>query len=69
MMGSVSASGAPNGSRSHSEKRLSRCFRVFEVASEQHKTLAKTLKKGLIYLCKEAQHNGYIADEEIAFSS
>ena len=44
-----------------SEERLTRCFRVFEVASEQHQKVAKTLKRFISR--KGTKHNGYIIDE------
>ena len=49
-----------------SDNRLTRCIRVFEVANEQHKQLAKRQK--LFIPRKGASHIGCITDEEMAFT-
>ena len=49
-----------------SEKRLTRCFLVFEVASKSNEKLAKTLF--FFILCKGAQHNDCTTDEEMVFT-
>ena len=49
------------------QKRLARCFRVVQVASEWHKKLAKTLK--CFISRKGAYHNnGYITDEDLHYN-
>ena len=67
-MGCVRVSGAPDGSRTGIGKRLTRCFRVFKVASVWHEKAAKTLK--CFVSRKRAQHNNVnTTDEERAFTT